>query len=466
MQDKPAVEAKPARMEAKPATTVPARAAQVGEARAEVEAKPATRERRSRWSWAESSIWTDRMLAALEEGVKGDVWYCLIDKVFSQKNLWSAWAKSAKNKGAAGVDGITIDRYEKDAEANLAYLSEELRAGTYQPKPIRRTYIPKADGTKRPLGIPTVRDRIVQGAVRHVIEPIFEKEFAPQSYGFRPGKGCKDALRRVDELLKRGYRHVVDADLKSYFDTIPHDLLMKQIARRVVDGPVLKLIESFLKANIMEGLDQWTPTAGAPQGAVLSPLLSNIYLNPLDHLMAGRGYEMVRYADDFVILCRTKEDAEAALAQVKQWTAQAGLTLHPDKTRLIDAANDAFEFLGYRFDKGRRWVRHKSIMKLRETIRTRTRRSSGVSLKVTIDRINPVLRGWFGYFKHASGGLREVDGWVRERLRNILRHQHKLNGRTGPCDRRRWPNAFFARLGLYQLETAQRLAVQSMKMAQ
>lgn len=440
-------------------TTVPARAAQAGE-------NLADRERRSRWPWIEASIWTDRMLAALETGVKGGVWFCLIDKVFSLKNLWSSWAKSAKNKGAPGVDGITIDRYEKDVEANLKLLSEQLRAGTYQPKPIRRTFIPKSDGTKRPLGIPTVSDRIVQGAVRHVIEPIFEKEFAPQSYGFRPGRGCKDALRKVDELLKSGHRYVVDADLKSYFDTIPHDLLMKQVKARVADGPVLKLIESFLKANIMEGLDQWTPMAGAPQGAVLSPLLSNIYLNPLDHLMAGQGYEMVRYADDFVILCRTRQDAEAALERVRQWTAQAGLMLHPDKTRLIDAATDAFEFLGFRFDKGRRWVRRKSIMKLRDTIRSRTRRTSGVSLKVTINRINPVMRGWFGYFKHASGGMREIDGWVRERLRNILRHQHKRPGRSGRADHVRWPNAFFAGMGLYSLEMAHRLARQSMKMAQ
>ena len=220
MQDKPAVEAKPSTVEAKPSTPVPARAAQAGE-------NPADRERRSRWPWIESSIWTDRMLAALETGVKGGVWFCLIDKVFSPKNLWSSWAKSAKNKGAAGVDGITIDRYEKDVESNLEHLSRQLRAGTYQPKEIRRTFIPKADGAKRPLGIPTVRDRIVQGAVRHVIEPIFEKEFARHSYGFRPGRGCKDALRRVDELLKSGFRYVVDADLKSYFDSIPHDLLMK-----------------------------------------------------------------------------------------------------------------------------------------------------------------------------------------------------------------------------------------------
>jgi RNA-directed DNA polymerase len=405
------------------------------------------------------------MLAALENGVKGNCWFSLIDKVFSPANLWSSWAKSAKNDGAPGVDGISIDRYEADVETNLEYLSEQLKSGAYRPKPIRRTLIPKPDGTSRPLGIPTVCDRVVQGAVRQVIEPIFEKEFAQHSYGFRPGRGCKDALRRVDHLLKTGHRYVVDADLKSYFDTIPHELLMKQVKTRIADGRVLKLIESFLTANVMDGTDQWTPTAGAPQGAVLSPLLSNIYLNPLDHLLAGKGYEMVRYADDFVILCTSKQDAESALAEVKQWTAQAGLTLHPDKTRIADAMTDGFEFLGYRFVKGRRWPRDKSKKKLRDTIRVHTRRTSGVSLKVTIGRINPVLKGWFAYFKHASGGMRDVDGWVRRRLRSILRHQQKKPGCSGNADHKRWPNAFFAGLGLFSLETAHRLARQSAKAA-
>jgi RNA-directed DNA polymerase len=426
----------------------------------------ADREQRSRWAWAEASIWTDRMLAALENGVKGGCWFSLIDKVYSPKNLWSSWAKVARNKGSAGVDGVTIEQYENDAEANLKHLSERLLGGNYLPKPIRRTQIPKPDGTMRPLGIPTVSDRIAQGAVRHAIEPIFEKQFAQHSYGFRPARGCKDALRRVDVLLKNGYRYVVDADLKSYFDTIPHDLLMKQIRMRVADGRVLKLIESFLEAKIMEGLEQWTPMAGSPQGAVLSPLLSNIYLDPLDHLMAGRGYEMVRYADDFVILCRTKEQAQDALEQVKQWTAQARLTLHPDKTRLIDAATEAFEFLGYRFDKGRRYARHKSRTKLREKIRALTPRTSGVSLQATIARINPTLRGWYGYFKHARiGSLREVDSWVRMRLRSILRKRQKRKGRGRGLDHHRWPNAYFAELGLFSLDSAQRAACQSMKVA-
>jgi RNA-directed DNA polymerase len=422
--------------------------------------------RRARWKWAQAEVWTDRMLAALEYGAKGDVWFRLIDKVYDRRNLWASWCKSAANKGAPGVDGVTIDRYQKDVQANLQRVGEKLRDGTYRPKAIRRTYIPKADGSKRPLGIPTVEDRIVQGAVRQVIEPIFEREFATHSYGFRPGKGCKDALRRVDELLKAGYRYVVDADLKSYFDTIPHGKLMERVRERVADGRVLKLIEAFLEARIMEGLAEWTPMAGAPQGAVLSPLLSNIYLNPLDHQMAGRGFAMVRYADDFVILCRSKEQAECALAEVRAWVTQAGLALHPDKTRIVDAASEPFEFLGFRFDKGRKWPRDKSKAKLRATVRLRTPRTSGISLDAIIGSLNPVLRGWFGYFKHAdSRAMREVDGWVRMRLRSILRKRRDRRGRGRGSDHQRWPNTFFAAAGLFTLEQAHLRACQSMKMA-
>jgi len=422
--------------------------------------------RRARWAWVEASVWTDRMLAALEYGVKGDVWFSLMDKVYHPGNLWSAWAKSAANDGAPGVDGITISRYEKDVEANLVRLAGTLKDGSYRPKAIRRTYIPKSDGKMRPLGIPTVQDRIVQGAVRHAIEPIFEKEFARHSYGFRPGRGCKDALRRVDELLKAGYRYVVDADLKSYFDTIPHDLLMQQVEERIADGRVLGLVRMFLEAKIMEGLDEYTPAAGAPQGAVLSPLLSNIYLNPLDHLMAQQGYEMVRYADDFVILCKTQQEAESVLELVRGWMAEAGLTLHPEKTRIADAQTEPFEFLGYRFDKGRKWPRDKSTQKLREKLKPWLKRTSGVSLQASIAKINPSLRGWYGYFKHADRrGLYDIDRWVRTRLRSILRKRHGGKGKGRGDDHHRWPNKFFADLGLFSLERAHELACRSMKMA-
>lgn len=423
-------------------------------------------ERRARWEWVEASVWTDRMLAALEYGVKGEVWFSLMDKVYNQSNLWSAWAKSAANDGAPGVDGITISRYEKDVESNIVRLAGRLKDGSYRPKAIRRTYIPKGGGKMRPLGIPTVEDRIVQGAVRHVIEPIFEKEFARHSYGFRPGRGCKGALRRVDELLGEGYGYVVDADLKSYFDTIPHEKLMKLIERRIADGRVLRLIRAFLEAKIMDGLKQYDPETGAPQGAVLSPLLSNIYLNPLDHLMEQKGYEMVRYADDFVILCRTRQEAQAALEVVRDWTAGAGLSLHPEKTRIAEAATEAFEFLGYRFDKGRKWPRDKSKQKLREKLRPFLKRTSGVSLQESIAKINPSLKGWFEYFKHADHrGLYDMDRWVRMRLRSILRKRRGRRGKGRGKDHQRWPNAFFSKLGLFSLEEAKALACQSMKMA-
>ena len=427
-----------------PPATVPPGAKQAGEAQA-----------RDRWLWVEASVWTERMLTALEDGVKGGLWFSLIDKVHSPRNLQSAWAKTAGNGGAAGVDHVTLARFENDLEANLTELSEQLRQGTYRPAAVRRTYIPKADGTPRPLGIPTVRDRVVQGALRHVLEPIFEKDFAEHSYGFRPGKGAKDALRRVDELLKAGYVHVVDADLKSYFDTIPHPKLMQQVRRKVADGRVLKQIESFLNAGVMEGLSQWTPAAGAPQGAVISPLLSNLYLDPLDHRMASRGWQMVRYADDFVVLCRSEAEAREALEAVRQWTEQSGLTLHEHKTRLVNAQTEGFEFLGYRFEQGRHWPRDKSVQKLKEAVRRKTRRTSGQSLEQILADVNPTLRGWYGYFKHGPRAmLARLDGWVRMRLRSILRKRQRRRGRGRGSDHQRWPNVYFAERGLFSLNDA------------
>ena len=428
-------------------------ATQAGEAKA-VESERAEPVR-MRWLWTERSVWTDRMLTALENGVKGNVWFSLIDKVWSAANLAAAFERVSSNQGAAGVDHVTVGMFEDHAEANLKSLSEQLRMEQYHPQAVRRTFIPKPDGTRRPLGIPTVRDRVVQTALRSVLEPIFEKTFAEHSYGFRPGRGCKDALREVERLLKDGYRFVVDADLKSDFDTIPHAKLMERVRERVADGRVLKLIESFLSQGVMEGLSEWTPTAGSPQGAVVSPLLSNIYLNPLDHQMAARGYPMVRYADDFLILCRSRQEAEAALAEVGRWVVENDLTLHPDKTVIADTAEDAFEFLGFRFEQGRRWPRKKSLGKLKDAIRQKTRRANGQSLEVIIQSLNPMLRGWFGYFKHSyKTTFPSLDGWIRKRLRSILR---KRRGRRGPgrgSDHQEWPNKFFAANGLYSLQMA------------
>src|SRR6516165_11196957 len=291
--------------------------------------------------------------------------------------------------------------------------------------------------------------------MRMVIEPIFEHDFAEHSYGFRPGKGCKDALRRVDQLLKEGYTFIVDADLKSYFDTIPHDRLLAMVAKKVSDGRVLNLIESFLKQGVLDGLREWTPEEGSPQGGCISPLLSNIYLDPLDHLMAQEGFEMVRYADDFVILCRSPEEATHALARIAAWTASAGLTLHPTKTRIVDATKEGFEFLGYRFEKGKRYPRAKSLQKLKDTIRAKTKRTSGLCLRAIIGSLNPTLRGWFEYFKHSyRTTFQDSDGWIRMRLRSILRRRQKKRGRGRGSDHQRWPNAFFAAQGLYSLVAA------------
>jgi RNA-directed DNA polymerase len=261
------------------------------------------------------------MLTALENGVKGGAWFSLIDKVYAETTLFAAARRmTADPTKAAGVDHITPEHYERNLLENVRQLADELREGSYRPRAVRRCCIPKPGSKeKRPLGIPTVRDRVVQAALRDVMEPIFERDFAAQSYGFRPGRGCKDALRRVDALLKEGYTTVLDVDLKSYFDTIPHQPLLDRVRQKVSDGRVLSLIQQFLKQGVMDGISQWTPEEGSPQGAVISPLLSNIYLDPLDHLMAQQGFQMVRYADDFVVLCRNREEAEAALAIVQTW---------------------------------------------------------------------------------------------------------------------------------------------------
>jgi RNA-directed DNA polymerase len=429
---------------------VPARAIRDGEAL-------------SRWLWVEPTVWTERMLTALERGVKGDRWFSLIDKVHPERTLAAAFSRVAANQGAAGVDHVTVTMFSDRLDVNLKDLSEDLRRGAYRPQQIRRHSIPKPGSKEmRPLGIPTVRDRVVQTAALMVLEPIFERDFAEHSYGFRPGRGCKDALRRVDKLLKEGYRIIVDADLKSYFDTIPHDRLMALLGQKVKDGRMLNLLESFLKQGVLDGLREWTPEEGSPQGGCISPLLSNIYLNPLDHLMAEQGFEMVRYADDFVILCRTPEDAARALAVVQAWTVEAGLKLHPEKTKIVDAKVDSFDFLGYRFAQGQRFPRPKSMQKLKMTIRAKTKRTSGKSLKEIITALTPTLRGWFEYFKHSRPTtFRNLDGWIRMRLRSLLRKRLGLKGRGRGADHHRWPNAFFAKQGLYSLKMAHALACQS-----
>jgi RNA-directed DNA polymerase len=411
---------------------------------------------------AEPKVWTERMLATLTAGIRGGKWYSLMDKVHPETTLRAAFERVRANGGAAGVDHETVEMFEARLDENLKRLSEALRTGTYRPQQIRRHYIPKPGSKeKRPLGIPTVRDRVVQAAALMLLEPIFERDFAEQSYGFRPGRGCKDALRRVDELLNDGAVFIVDADLKSYFDTIPHDRLMAEVGRKVSDGSMLGLLRQFLQQGILDGLEEWTPEQGTPQGAVISPLLSNIYLDPLDHLMAEQGYEMVRYADDFVVLCRSEAQAAQALAMVTSWTEQSGLVLHPVKTRLLDARTEGFDFLGYRFERGRRWPRKKSLEKIKDTVRRKSPRNSGHSLAEIIKDLNPTLRGWFEYFKHSyRTTFPYLDGWIRRRLRSLLRGRLGGKGIATERDNQRWPNRFFADHGLFSLERAHAIARQ------
>ena len=417
---------------------------------------------------AERYVWSEKMLRTLARGVKGGKWFSLIDKVYSEQTLSLAWQKVKSNAGACGVDGITVSRFSKDSESRLLVVNEHLKRGTYQPKPVKRVRIPKPGSKEtRPLGIPTVTDRVVQQAVRLVLEPIYEHRFAEHSYGFRPGRSCHDALRRVNGQLESRHTHVVDIDIQGYFDTIDQERLMQLLKEDVSDGCVLEIIERFLKAGVLEEGTYENSEMGTPQGGVISPLLSNIYMDRLDHLMESRGMGMTRYADDMVVLCKTAEEADRALETVREWMRQASLRLHPEKTRVVDLgeAGSYFDFLGYRFKRSSRGrivalVRPKSEQKLRANICRKTRRNNGHSMSTIIQSINPILRGWFGYFKQAYRGQHEdLDGWIRMRLRSIYRRRHRKRGRGRGSDHQRWPNKHFTELGLYSLITAQREAI-------
>jgi RNA-directed DNA polymerase len=396
------------------------------------------------------------MLAALHHGVRGGKWHTLSDKVYQPDNLALASYSVLGNAGAAGVDHQTVQHFQERHQEELDRLAADLRADTYRPQAVRRVWIPKPGSTdKRPLGIPTVRDRVVQTALLHVLEPIFDRTFAEHSYGFRRGRGCHHALERIEALLNEGYVYVVDADLQSYFDTIPKARLLDRVGAKVSDRRVLRWVQMFLDQGVMDGLQEWTPVTGTPQGAVISPLLANIYLNPLDHLVAGAGFAMVRYADDFVILCRRREDADRALALVQQWVEDNGLMLHPTKTKIVDARTDGFDFLGYTFRGRLRLPRAKSLAKVKDAIRAKTRRTNGHSLMTIIGSLNRTLHGWFGYFRHCIGTVYvDLDGWIRGRLRSILRKRAGRQGRGRGTDHHRWPNAYFAAQGLYSLHTA------------
>jgi len=431
--------------------------------------------------WVERAVWTDRMLESLRQGgPEGGKWYSLHDKVFAEKTLRAAYVRVARNDGAPGVDGMTVEAFGGRLDEEVARVRNAWLAGTYRPQAIRRVWIPKpGSDERRPLGIPTVRDRVVQAALVSVLEPIFEATFSGHSHGFRPGRDAKDALTAVLGHLEAGKVFVVDADLKAYFDSIPHGRLLEVVRRKVTDGRVLDLIGMFLKAGIMEDGQMTEPDAGTPQGGVISPLLANIYLDGLDHLMAGTGVVMERYADDFVICCGTREEAERALEQVRVWTAQAGLTLHPDKTRIVDMGQNGsfFDFLGYRLqrhtdgtgrDRVLRLVRPKSLDRITDAIRSQTSRTCGESLETQISGLNRTLRGWFGYFRSATQPIHAgLDKLVRRRLRAMFckRSGQRMTHWNHGWHQREWSKTHFAGLGLFSLETAHAQFVQAHRRA-
>lgn len=375
--------------------------------------------------------------------------HSLIDKVCHPTNLEMAWKKVKANRGAGGIDGIYMDEFKKIAEEELKSLHGQLKGGTYEPLPVKRVYIPKRGklGEKRPLGIPTIKDRVCQQALKNRMEPIFEKTFNNCSFGYRPGRSPHDGMKKIWREIQQGSEWIVDGDLRDYFGTVNHGKLIDMVAEQVSDGRILELIRKMLKAGYVEKACKHETTAGTPQGSVISPLLSNIYLTPFDNAMTKKGFKLTRFADDWLIVCKSREEAEKALRTAKEEVEKLGLTLHPDKTRITNI-KWGFEFLGYKIKQGKglrlpkdkiktaanalnlyAFPSDKSIKRFMDTIRQRTKRRIPMKLKELIDNINPVIRGWGTFYRksHVRKLFNRLDRWVIRRL-----WSHRL---------KRWRNA-------------------------
>ena len=376
--------------------------------------------------------------------------HSLVDKVFKPKNLRLAWERVKANKGAGGVDGESVKDFEEKLDERLGQLHSELRMDAYRPQPVRRKMIPKPGkiGEMRPLGIPTIYDRVCQQALLNRLEPIFEPEFDDASYGFRRGRSTKDALRKVWKEIEEGNEWIVDADLKNYFGTVDHEKLITLVARKVADGRVLRIIESMLKADCYAEGRLFPTKEGTPQGGVVSPLLSNILLTPFDKEMRRRGYRLTRYADDWVVICRTRAEAESVLATARKILESLGVRMNPEKTRIVHVRH-GFEFLGFKIKRGERPMRlsaariksgarqgalyaypkEKSIRQFKEKVRGKTRRKIPLPTEEMIAELNPLVRGWGRHYckAHVRKLFNRLNGWIVHRLRS---HRHK-----------RWRNA-------------------------
>jgi RNA-directed DNA polymerase len=406
-------------------------------------------------------MWTEAMKAAIGPLRRaGRKWYSLYDKVIAPANVRAAWDRidkrvtGKKRQTGAGVDGITVAKFANRAEAELRKLGEQLSTDRYSPSPVRRHYIPKPGSTKlRPLGLPTVRDRVVQEACRSMIEPIFEAEFLANSHGFRPGRSVETACAQVEQYLSEGKEWVVDLDIEKCFDTIPHEPLIDRVAQQIADGKILDLIRSFLKSGVMEEMNLRYETTGTPQGGIVSPVLANIFLHDLDVALQQRGTAWVRYADDVVALCASREEAERVLEGIGGILDGLGLKLSPEKTRIVHL-DEGFDYLGWHYQGTRRWPRQKSVDKLRHGLRALTRRNRPGSWQVICAELEPRQRGWFNFFREGNSlaTFQKLDGWLRRRLRSLLRRRKKIRGISPRGrDHQRWPNSYFAQHGLFSL---------------